>query len=110
MRIDCQRPGIRRAEAFGELALGHGQDPVGAGGKAGIVGDHHDGGVLLAREIEHQVDDDGAGLLVEVAGGLVGEEQPRGGDHGAGEADALLLAAGQRRRAGDGRGRRDPPR
>ena len=33
--------------------------------------------LLLAREVEHQLDDDGAGLLVEIAGGLVGQQQPR---------------------------------
>ena len=32
---------------------------------------------------------------VEIAGGLVGQDQLRGGDEGAGDGDALLLAAGE---------------
>ena len=38
------------------------------------------------------------GLRVEVAGRLVGEQQPRRIGDGAGDGDALLLAAGQLRR------------
>src|ERR1022692_1507230 len=34
-------------------------------------------------------------LAVEVPGRLVGEQEPGAGDEGAGEADALLLAAAQ---------------
>ena len=34
-----------------------------------------------------------AGRAVEIAGRLVGEQQPGAGDKGAGDRDALLLAA-----------------
>ena len=49
----------------------------------------------LAIEIEEQLVDRLAGRAIEVAGRLVGEEQRRLEHHGAGERDALLLAAGQ---------------
>ena len=39
----------------------------------------------------------GAGLRVEVAGRLVGEDDGRFGDQGAGDGDPLLLAAGELR-------------
>ena len=47
----------------------------------------------LAR-LAQQVEDLVAGLPVEIPGRLVAEEQCRVGDDGAGDADALLLAAG----------------
>ena len=34
-------------------------------------------------------------IAVEVAGGLVGDDERRVGDDGAGDGDALLLAAGE---------------
>ena len=40
-------------------------------------------------------EDDFGGPVVEVTGGLVGEEELRFGDERAGEGDALLLAAGE---------------
>ena len=72
---------------------------VGRGGRVVVVRDHHGrlpervGGV--AQEREHLV----AGLRVEVAGRLVGEEDGRLGDERARDGDALLLAAGELRRA-----------
>ena len=62
-----------------------------------VVGDEHDrpaGRVELAE----QGDDLGAGVAVEVAGRLVGEDQRRLRHERAGDGDALLLAAGQLRR------------
>ena len=84
---------------FDQLAMGHGEDAVGAGSKARIVGDEDDGGTLLAGHVEHQLDDAGAGLLVEVAGGLIGEEEFWLRNHGPSQADALLLATGKSGRA-----------
>ena len=60
----------------------------------GGVGDHDDGGaggVQVAEEV-HDVE---AVLTVEVAGGLVAEDELRVGDHGTGDGDALLLTAGE---------------
>ena len=71
------------------------QDAVGDLGGLGVVGDHEDGLVeLAAGGAEHG--EDGVGVLgVEVAGGLVGEDDGGAGDEGAGDGDALLLAAGE---------------
>ena len=58
------------------------------------MGDQHAGraGVAArAQQAQHQL----AGLAVERAGGLVGEDQPARADQRAGDRDALLLAAGE---------------
>ena len=63
-------------------------------GDLGVVGDEHDrpaGGV----ELVEQGHDVGAGVAVEVAGRLVGEDERGLGDERPGDRDALLLAAGQ---------------
>ncbi len=67
-------------------------DAVGVARVALRVGDHHDGGALvvqLGEQIHHLL----AVLGVEVAGGLVGEDELGVGDHGAGNGHALLLSA-----------------
>ena len=66
---------------------------VGVGGQRGVVGHQHQGRPARAVQAREQLDDLRAGGGVEVAGGLVGEQEggPRG--EGAGERDALLLAA-----------------
>jgi hypothetical protein len=60
-----------------------------------FVRDHQDGDAVLAVERDEQVHDLVAALAVEVAGRLVGEQDQRAGDDGAGDGDALLLAAGK---------------
>ncbi len=47
---------------------------------------------------EYEIDDRGAGLRIEIAGRLVGDEDDRIGGERAGERHALLLAAGHLRR------------
>ena len=66
----------------------------GVAGDVEFVGDHEDGdaGVVEFLEDAHDFD---AGLAVEVAGGFVGEEEGGVVDEGAGDGDALLLAAGE---------------
>jgi hypothetical protein len=59
------------------------------------VRDHHDGLAQLAVQLVQQVQHLFAGGAVEVAGGLVGDDQRRVGHQGAGDGHALLLAAGQ---------------
>jgi len=78
-----------------DFAVAHGEGAVGDGGGFGVVGDHEDGLVELAAGLaEHG--EDGIGVFrIEVAGGLVGEDDGRVGDEGAGDGDALLLAAGE---------------
>ncbi len=68
---------------------------VGVVGEDGVVGDEDEGGAFDAVELEQEVEDVGAVGGVEVAGGLVGEDDGRAEDEGAGEGDALLLAAGE---------------
>ena len=57
------------------------------------MGDEHDGAAALAIEGLQQFDDPLAGRAVEVAGGLVGEENAGLVHEGAGQRHALLLAA-----------------
>ena len=67
-------------------------------GELGIVRDQHDRRLARAIDVEQQLDDLLAGLAVEVAGRLVGEQERRIVGQRAGDRDALLLAAGELRR------------
>ena len=75
--------------------------PLGVGGDVGFVGDQDDGDAFFV-EFAEQRHDFFAGVAVEVAGRLVGEDQAGGVDQGAGDGDALLLAAGDARGQGIG--------
>ncbi len=69
-----------------------------ARGKAGeteVVGDDDESGAGFAVEVEEHVLDAPAGFAVKVAGRFVGEEDLGRVDEGAGEGNALLLAAGE---------------
>src|SRR5262249_2343222 len=68
---------------------------VAAGGERGIVGDEDQRGAALRVAPEQKIDDLGSSSLVEVAGGLVGDEDGRVWRQRAGERYALLLAAGK---------------
>ena len=59
--------------------------------------DDDDGETLAAVELAEHVHDFDRGGGVEVAGGLVGEQDARVVDEGARDGDALLLAAGELR-------------
>ena len=61
-------------------------------GELGIVCSDDNGGTVAAREPGEELDHVRAGLGVEVAGGLVGEDHARPDDEGARDRDALLLA------------------
>ncbi len=54
-----------------------------------------DEGFALAVEVVEEFEDFFAGFGVEVAGGFVGEDDEGGVGEGAGDGDALLLAAGE---------------
>jgi len=56
-----------------EQALAHHADPLGAAGDGGVVGDQDQSEAAFPPELLQQVDDLVAGVLVEVAGGLVGQ-------------------------------------
>src|SRR5207245_5641403 len=81
-----------------DAAVLQADDPGGVGGDVGLVGDQDDSpalGVELGEEGHHL----GGGGAVEVAGGLVGQEQGGVGDQRPGHRRPLLLAAGELRRA-----------
>ncbi len=69
------------------------QGALGALGGARVVRHHHDGLAVIAIERLQEIENLVAGLAIEIAGRLVGEQQRGVGDNGAGNADALLLAA-----------------
>ena len=86
----------RRSASIAARAQAH--RAVAAAGEVEIVGDEHQGRAAVALEREEQVDDRLAGGLVEIAGRLVGHQDGRVRHDGAGDRDALLLAAGKLRR------------
>ena len=63
-------------------------------GDFGVVGGDHRGSPS-GGHTEYAGQCDGAGCGVEFGGGFVGDEQPGLQGQGAGDGDALLLAAGQ---------------
>src|ERR1039458_9172622 len=71
------------------------QDSPTARGELHIVRHQHAGELMLAVQLLDQRKDRLGGFSVEIAGGLVGQQQLGISDEGAGEADALLLAAAQ---------------
>nr|WP_255515049.1 hypothetical protein [Quadrisphaera sp. INWT6] len=60
-----------------------------------LVGDEQDGELEVVAELLEQPDDARGGLRVEARGRLVGQQHARAQREGAGDADALALAAGQ---------------
>ncbi len=76
-------------------SVAQGDDAVGVGGEDRVVGDEDEGCAFGLVEVEEELEDSGAVGGVEVAGGLVGEHDGGAEDEGAGERDALLLAAGE---------------
>jgi hypothetical protein len=79
--------------------VGQEDDPVRVGGAARVVGHHHDRLPELADRLAQEVQDVGRGVRVEVAGGLVGEDQIGLVDQRPGARHPLLLAAGELGRA-----------
>lgn len=69
-------------------------DPLAAAGDAGVVR-HHQDRPPVPRQFVEQRQHLLAGLAVERAGGLVSQNDERVVDQRAGDADALLLAAGE---------------
>ena len=83
-----------REVVAGDDAVADGDDAVGVFGDVGLVGDEDDG-VAVGVELVEEGHDLVAGLGVEVSGGLVGEDDGGAVDEGAGDGDALALAAGE---------------
>ena len=59
------------------------------------MGDDDDGRAFGAGEAAEKLDDGRAGLAVEVAGGLIGQDDRRLVGERSGDGDALLFAAAQ---------------
>src|SRR5215831_9336447 len=86
-------------EPAGDPPVGEEDDLVGVAGGHRVVGDHDDGLAELTHAAAQQVQDLGTGAGVEVAGGLVGEDDFRPAGQGPRNGDPLLLPAGQLGRA-----------
>ena len=84
---------------FAEVAVGDGEVALGGCGDGGVVGDDDDGEARVVELVE-QVEDLAGRGGVEVAGGFVAEHEGWVPYEGAGDRDALLLAAGQGGAAG----------
>ena len=78
----------------GEMAMDEFDAAVGLLGDVGVVGDHENG-VAGAVKFAEQSDNDFFVGFVEVAGGLVGQDEFGLIDESAGNGDALLFAAGK---------------
>src|SRR4029077_14880232 len=78
-----------------DAAIGHGHGAVAALGECDIVGDEEQRSAAPLFQREEKLQDFVAGGGVEIAGGLVCEDQRRAGFERAGQSDALLLAAGE---------------
>ena len=74
-------------------------DAVHLGGEALVVGGDQRGAAFAAHQVQELGEDGVGGVLVEIAGRLVGEHQRRLVGERAGDRDALLLAARQLGRA-----------
>ncbi len=93
-RVSAQLTLPLTGSSGGDQTVADHHGALGSGGHIGLVGDEHDrpaAGVQLVEQREHV----GARRGVEVAGGLVGQDQGRVGDERTGNGDALLLAAGE---------------
>ena len=75
----------------GEVSVNKLNAAVGLLGDVGIVGDHEDG-MASAVELAEQADDDFLVGLVEIAGGLVGQNELGLIDQRTSDGDALLLS------------------
>src|ERR1700691_556410 len=84
--------------AVHHFAITHVQDSMSVGGGFGIVSDHDDGLAKILVELTQEVQDGFGTFGVEVAGGLVAQDDFWFADNGASERHALLFAAGKFRR------------
>jgi hypothetical protein len=79
-------------------AIVHFCNTVGIGVNTGIVSYYKQSSVLLLRESAQNFENLLAGFMIEGRGWFVADDYARRVDQGAGDSDALLLAAGEGRR------------
>src|SRR6267142_1719787 len=87
-----------RRNSVDDYTVAHMHYAIEVGGRFGIVGDHHDGLAEIFVQATEHFQNNFRIFGVQVACGLVGEENFRFIDDGAGDGHALLLAAGHFRR------------
>ena len=75
--------------------VAQGDDPIGERRRLRVVRHHHERLVPLLDEAPQEIEHRPSGLRVEVAGGLVGEDEERIGHERARDRDALHLPAGE---------------
>jgi hypothetical protein len=98
-----ETPGLGRSRNLGpspdrffcEFSLVEAEAAVSLVCQGPVVGDHQDGGVVVPPEGAEELDDVVAGLLVQVAGGLIGQDELRFVGKRPGNGNALLFAAGK---------------
>ena len=83
------------SELLGQPALLETEAAFGFLSQAAVVRDHQDGGVVVAAQGAQEFDDVLAGLLIEVSGGLIGEDQLGLVGQRPGNRHTLLLSTGQ---------------
>src|SRR5579864_9193313 len=84
--------------AVDDEAVAHVQDAMSIRGRFRIMRDHHDGLAQIPIELAKEAENALGTFRVEIARGLVRENDFRLADNGASESDALLFAAGKLRR------------
>jgi hypothetical protein len=77
------------------LAVTHVQDAMAVGGGFGIVRDHDDGLAEILIELAEQTKDSFGAFRIEVAGGLIRQDDLWFADDGARQRYALLFTAGK---------------
>src|SRR5690606_5657993 len=80
---------------IGEVAIDEAQEALAIGCDVLLMRDHDDGDRPFAVQPRDEVHDLPAGLRIQIAGRLIGEEDGGIGDDGAGDGHPLLLAAGK---------------
>src|SRR5205085_550560 len=92
-------PSLHRRQRFRrdffEAPLADTQNARAATGKREIVGGDERGKAVIAMQPGQQCKYSLGRAAVEIAGGLIAEQQTRPGDQRASDRDALLLAAGE---------------
>src|SRR3954454_24659115 len=85
----------RRKSLLTDLPIPHFYQPVALRSQAAVVGCHHEGNAVRAGQFEKQIENLAAGVLVERAGGLVGQQNPGPVHQPPTQRRALALAAGE---------------
>ena len=78
-----------------DLAVAHDNLSVGIGGNGGFMSDDDDCGAVGAGGVQEEFHDFFGVQTVQGAGGLIGKQDLRLNGEGAGDSDALDLAAGK---------------